>query len=415
MGDERTRESLEWINKWFQKHGHPKDDTPVLYDLGQAIGNYLLWMSDQGYSDKTIEGYKQMLNQFLRFIKKRRFCWDEIFTLDTLKWFQKVRALTWAHGVRGLSQYLFEQGKILEPIPKRKAPVELPDIYEQYLAYHKQNQQACARKIKAVRRVLAAFNDYLETSNIRLCRLRIEHVDAFLAEFNEGFLPATCKTYRGYLRGFLKYLYHECQIIKTDLAPLVVGAPMFARAKPPKFLRPHELEKLFANLKHSTATDLRFYAMVHLAYFLGLRPVEISKISLDDISFSRGELTLKERKNNNPVTLPLPEHTLTAIAAYMIGARVNSKHRSLFLSLRAPYRPISPGSVGQYITAFMRQVGLCGTAYWLRHTYAQNLLEAGASIYEIKEMMGHDSIESTRKYLSIHIRLMREVLFDETL
>jgi site-specific recombinase XerD len=50
----------------------------------------------------------------------------------------------------------------------------------------------------------------------------------------------------------------------------------------------------------------------------------------------------------------------------------------------------------------------------LRHTYAQNLLEAGASIFEIKEMLGHDKIESTKNYLRIHIQLMRKVLFDET-
>jgi site-specific recombinase XerD len=63
----------------------------------------------------------------------------------------------------------------------------------------------------------------------------------------------------------------------------------------------------------------------------------------------------------------------------------------------------------------MRRQGLGASAYWLRHTYAQNLLEAGASIYEIKEMLGHDSIESTKKYLHIHIALMRKVLFDETI
>jgi len=63
----------------------------------------------------------------------------------------------------------------------------------------------------------------------------------------------------------------------------------------------------------------------------------------------------------------------------------------------------------------MKKAGIPGSAYWLRHTYAQNLLETGVSIYEIKEMLGHDTIESTRKYLHIHTQLMREVLFDETL
>ena len=48
-------------------------------------------------------------------------------------------------------------------------------------------------------------------------------------------------------------------------------------------------------------------------------------------------------------------------------------------------------------------------------TYAQNLLEAGASLFEIKEMLGHETIESSRKYLHIHTELMRKVLFDEIL
>jgi len=62
----------------------------------------------------------------------------------------------------------------------------------------------------------------------------------------------------------------------------------------------------------------------------------------------------------------------------------------------------------------MRKANLPSSAYWLRHTYAQNLLQAGASIFEIKQMMGHDKIQTTQRYLHIYTQLMREVLFDET-
>jgi len=51
----------------------------------------------------------------------------------------------------------------------------------------------------------------------------------------------------------------------------------------------------------------------------------------------------------------------------------------------------------------------------LRHSYAQHLLHIGSTIYEIKEMMGHESIQSTQRYLHIHTEMMRKVLFDETL
>ena len=111
----------------------------------------------------------------------------------------------------------------------------------------------------------------------------------------------------------------------------------------------------------------------------------------------------------------MPEEAVKAIAAYLIGGRPKSRHRTLFLSFNAPFGPISTVVLNTHIKTLMRQVNLPSSVYWLRHTYAQNLLEAGASIYEIKEMMGHDSIESTQAYLQVDIKLMRKVLFDETL
>ena len=166
--------------------------------------------------------------------------------------------------------------------------------------------------------------------------------------------------------------------------------------------------------KLSTAKELRIYAMVHLAYTMGLRPREISLVSLDDICFVRQQISLPDRKNTTPLILPVPEETLKAISAYLVGGRPKSTSRRLFLTLWPPIRPVSANSVTYYIGLCIRELGLPASAYWLRHSYAQNLLEAGRSIYEIKEMLGHDHIESTRKYLTIHIKLMREVLFDET-
>jgi site-specific recombinase XerD len=110
----------------------------------------------------------------------------------------------------------------------------------------------------------------------------------------------------------------------------------------------------------------------------------------------------------------MPEQTVKTIAAYVIGARPQSAHRRVFLTRLPPFRPMSPNGVGRHITKAMKNSGLFSTAYWLRHTYAQTLLEAGCSIFEIKEMLGHDKIESTKLYLHVHIKLMRKVLFDET-
>jgi len=89
--------------------------------------------------------------------------------------------------------------------------------------------------------------------------------------------------------------------------------------------------------------------------------------------------------------------------------------QTLFLTFHLPYRPVSSATVIHCISKAMKVAGLNSSSYWLRHTYAQSLLHIGRSIYEIKEMLGHDNIQSSQRYITIHTELMRKVLFDEEL
>ena len=382
--------------------------------LEQAISDYLLWMISNGYANSTFIHYEQVLNHFLRFIDQRAIPWDAVFTFDTLKDFQEESGLTHASTpVRGFSRYLFQQDRI--PRPLKKPTQKLPEIYEEYLLYYEKSRQVHHLNILRAGNTLFALNCYLEEHDIKLPHIRIEHVDDFLSKHNARFTATTRQNQRSNLRGFLRYLYQDRGILRRDLGSLIIGAPLFGQAKPPKFLRPHEVKQLFASLSTSSPGSLRTSAMIYLGYTLGLRPKEISLIRLDDISFSQREITIPDRKSNNPIKLPLPEVTIKAIAVYIVGARPETNERALFLTFRVPYKPISPGSVSQDIRTAMRKANLPSSAYWLRHTYAQNLLQAGASIFEIKQMMGHDKIQTTQRYIHIHTQLMREVLFDETL
>jgi site-specific recombinase XerD len=382
----------------------------TIKNLKQAVDDYLLWMISGGYADATIKNYEQILNHFVDFIAYHKIGWDQSFSSANLHRFDQGTK-TELTAVRGLCRYLVKQKRIVAPIEKEK--YLLPNVYEQYLNYYATTRQTGSRRIKSIRRVLSAFDGYLENTKIKLAALTIEHIDAFFAKFNCGFSPATCKVYRSMIRGFLSYLFHQRKILKRDLAPLVVGAPMFAKAKPPTFLRADELKKLFDNIDLSSQSGLRTYAMLQLAYTLGLRPSEICQITLENISFRKAELKINWRKCHNPLKLPVPEITIKAIAAYIIGARPQTALRTLFLSLMPPYGPVTPTTITHQFKVHMQKVNPTATVYWLRHTYAQNLLQAGVSLYDIKELMGHDSIESTRKYLLVHVKLMREVLFDE--
>jgi site-specific recombinase XerD len=264
-----------------------------------------------------------------------------------------------------------------------------------------------------MQRILTGLDNYLQKSGILLNEISIRQVDQFLALYNTNYSMESAKSNRSQLRQFLRYLYLN-KYIKKDLAPLIVSPPEFGQLRPLKFLRTHEVQKLFDGLDLSTAKDLRTNAAIHLAYYLGLRPIEICSLTLDDISFSQKEIFIRSRKNCSPAHLPLPDNIIKAITAYIVGGRPQSKHRALFLHLNAPHKPVSRGNIPTIIRDCMRENNLPSNTYWLRHSFAQNMLESGMSIYEIKEMMGHKSLDSTKKYLSIHIGLMREVILDET-
>jgi site-specific recombinase XerD len=363
--------------------------------LEQVVEDYLHWIESLPSRNGDLRRhYALVLNDFLSFVRNRDRLRKDPFHRD-------------------LSRYLDNHEQIHRPLKIRKKSIPLPEIYEQYLLYRQQSVQISKNTRRRVRRLLVLFHRYLETNHIELSHLKIDHLDGFISGFKVK--QTTLRIYRSQLRGFLKYLYHERGIVKKDLAALLVGPRQFAKQKPPKFLRPEEVLKLFASLRLCTPVEMRTYAIVHLAYFLGLRPVEISRITFDDISFSKGELTLPKRRADNPLTLPVPENVLKAIAAYVLKARPKSPDRHLFLSFHFPYRPMSPGNVVGYLFRIMKKAGLRSSGYWLRHTYAQTLLQMGRSIFEIKEMLGHDNIESTGVYIYINTDLMRKVLFNETL
>jgi len=381
--------------------------------LDQAITDYLLWMIETGYSKSTWNLYERVLQRFQKYICNQGILWDAVFTSDSLLGFGRdCKLVQFQPPIKGLARYLYKQQRIRKSMDKRKE-VLLPERFQQYLSYYEKTRKVCRRQVLNSRRILVLFAEWLTGKKLELKDLRIEHLDGFQAEISNRYAPETRQRHRSVLRGFLSWLYQQ-KVIRRNLASLMVGAPQYAKAVPPKFLRPEELRKLLA-IKPQTASDYRTRAMLYLACYLGLRPKEISLISLDDISFARQTIVLPQRKSANPISIPLPLAAIRAAYDYIANTRPETNRRTLFLQLHAPYKPISSLQVSQSINSWMRRAGVPGSTYWLRHTYAQNLLEAGASISAIRDMLGHDNIQTTNRYIQIHPQMMRKVLFNESL
>lgn len=382
-----------------------------------------------GYAQSTLRAYRKVFRELAGFVNQGHITWSSVFDSSTLQAFYEQKP-SWHAGyvIRRLSRYLFRKGLMPQPIHPphlcsmrgyggwrgKKSTLPLPEIYEQYLRYYAQTRQVGSAQIYRARGTLSALENFLQAKGLTLSELKIEHVDTFLRDRNKNLAPETHQSQRSALKSFLRYLYQEQGLIKKDLETWITHPPMFAQTRPPKFLQPEEVEQLFQSIDLDSPSGLRAYAMLTLAFSLGLRLKEITLITLDDIFFQQREIRIEDRKNTQPANLPVPERAIKAIAAYIAGGRPNkATTRALFCQLQSPYGPMKPLSVSIEMRACFHKAGIRGSGSWLRHTYAQNLLQAGASIFEIKDMLGHETIKTSQKYLHVHTTLMREVLFDE--
>jgi site-specific recombinase XerD len=292
---------------------------------------------------------------------------------------------------------------------------KLPKIFEEYLIHYTEFKKNSSLLTRRIRRILSAFSLYLAGLKINLASIKVAHIDNFLAELSQRLAPSTYRMYLYCIRQFVKYLYQERGILRTDLSLLMTPGPRRAQIIPPKFLQDHELQSIFNNVDLFSKRDFRSYAILHLSNEFGLLPKEICMITLDDIRFGKAKINLQSRCYEFQLWFPLSEKTLKAIVLYMVKARPQSEQRALFLKLKSPYDPISPPNVCGDLSRLLHKVNLSSSSYCLRNTYVKNLMEQGASTFEIKEILGYESLQTAERYLRIHVKLMRKVLFDETL
>ena len=192
-------------------------DSPIL-TLKKDIDAYLQWMIANGYSFSTYGKYRSEFNKLLIFIIRRQIDWEDIFTHDTLKEFTKSAPVNQGTAVRKLWQYLYDQKRIPHPIDPPRP--KLPDIYEDYLLYYQQTRKAHPYQLARIRKVLCTFHDYLKRHSIKLSLIRIEEIDAFLAEFFTGFSANT--------RGVIPYLSPgvlEISVLPPKDDPKRLGPP----------------------------------------------------------------------------------------------------------------------------------------------------------------------------------------------
>jgi len=239
---------------------------------------------------------------------------------------------------------------------------------------------------------------------------------SYIGELDDlGIAPATINRRLSAFRGFWSYLVHE-HLVEVNPARLIDGPP--ARRKLPDVLTYEDIKKLLTQPHPDSPSGIRDRAILELMYSCGLRVSETVSLKLDNFLLDGKLLSVRGKGSRQRLT-PVGRPALEAVALYLKDARPlfikkddpRRAGNALFLSVKLG-RPLTRQSLWLMIKAYAQAAGLTShiSPHTLRHSFATHLLEGGASLREVQELLGHVSIDTTMIYTHLDRSHLLEVV-----
>jgi site-specific recombinase XerD len=294
-------------------------------------------------------------------------------------------------------------------------PLDITEVGQELRRYDQYMEQVRGLTPKtregALRLVEALLRKHFGDDAMQFDVITAERVRRFFADQAKNYkTPSSLGVVVSSLRSYFRW-----RATLGDRTHALVGALAYPAnwqlASLPKSLEPAEVEQLEAALGQSGPSMLRADAMVRCMLDLGLRSGEVARLSLDDIDWDAGTITLRRTKGRREDVMPLPEATGQAIAAYLRDERPKTQHRMVFARHMTPReRPIGPDLVRKTVRQAYARAGLPHTrSHLLRHTLASRLLASGSSLKEVADVLRHRSLNTTLIYAKLDSGRLVEV------
>jgi integrase/recombinase XerD len=299
----------------------------------------------------------------------------------------------------------------LDAAPQAPSPVPAPadallDRYRRYLVTERGvGTETAADYAAKVRPFLAGRQ---KEGVIDLAGLTAAEVTAFIVVTCPSMRKGTAKLTVTALRSLLGWL-HVAGEIAGPLAWAVPAVATWRLAALPSPLEPGQVTAMLAGCDTGTPAGRRDLAMLTLLARLGLRAGEVAALTLDDIDWRAGEITVTG-KGRRSERLPLPADAGEAVAGYLRDGRPDPFEgtRRVFLRVRAPHCGLTATGVSQAVFAAGQRAGAGRVfAHRLRHSAATGMLRAGASLPEIGQVLRHRRLLSTAIYAKTDVPALR--------
>ena len=256
------------------------------------------------------------------------------------------------------------------------------------------------------------FLTWYEAKRKPFSKVSAKDVDTFLVTTNkhQRWLRGTVATMLDGIRRFFRYAAARglCRPIAQDIP----NPRIYRYESLPLGPRREDVVRLVTSMQTNKPSDIRNLAMVLLCAVYGLRGCEVLALRLDDIDWENDRISVWRSKARKRQSFALVATVGNAILRYLKEVRPHCDQQQLFLSLRAPIRPITREALTSAVSDRMTALDICAPRkgpHSLRHAFGCHLLEGKFSLKEIGDLMGHRRSATTRIYAKVDLPVLRHV------
>jgi len=294
----------------------------------------------------------------------------------------------------------------------------MENVIADFQIYLEVQRNVSKHTLKAYMADVEEFNNFLQESDITkkgdaIINVEPETIRSYLSHlYRVKVKKVTVNRKVSSLRSFYKYLLRAGKV-KNNPAEMV-QTPKVEKYMP-TFLSVDETFQLLGDQGDYSVSGLRDSAMLELFYSSGLRLSELAGLNVTDFDFRQALVKLRGKGKKERI-VPVGKQALQAIDEYLKKtAEVRKKcdenlfKNPLFLNMRG--KRITARSIARIVDAMTMKSGIGRkiSPHSLRHTFATHLLNAGADLRSIQELLGHESLSTTQKYTAVNINRMMEV------
>lgn len=244
--------------------------------------------------------------------------------------------------------------------------------------------------------------------SIRISLLRPYDVTLFVLSYSNKESPRRTQRMASALRSFLRFLTLQYNAI--DLTSLVPAVAVWSQDQIPAYLTKIEIQKLLNSFDISTKKGLKEYTILKLLYSLGLRASEVANLTLEDIHWNTGELII-HGKGPRLSKMPLLQSLGDDLIHYLHHGRPACDSSSLFVS--SAMKAMTGNMISKIVSKALKNAGLYHkkgmAAHSLRHSFATHLLQKGATMQQISEVLRHRRIDSAQIYAKVDFERLRSI------